>query len=115
LKRFDAAIRTLDRVIKLTKSPHDEQLASRKFGDAIVAYVNHIEGTSAGTVAERIRILKMLQLVVKSSPKKPRVLNAISQQLLRTDNEQITELLGELRAALDEAKANTNEKAKAKP
>jgi len=111
LKRFEPAIRTLDKARKLAKSPRDQQLASWEFRDATVAYIRHIEGTSNGTVTERIRILELLQLAVKSSQRNPRVLNTISQQLLRADNEKITELLGELRTALDEAKVNAIEKA----
>jgi thioredoxin-like negative regulator of GroEL len=118
LKRFTEAINTLDKAMKLTKSPQELKLARQAFGDAIVAFVAHIEDNSNGTVAERVRVLKILRVALKSAPKNPRVLTAISNKLRATPdagNEQITALREAFQAALNEAMENADEGARAKP
>ena len=92
LKRHTEAVQTLDKAMKLAKTPEHQQLARQAFGDAIVAFVQHIEDTSDGTIAERVRILKMLRVALEHAPKNPRVLTVVSNQVLATlnnDDEQI--------------------------
>jgi len=92
LKRFKESIQTLDRATKLAKTPREQQLSHQAFGDAIVAYVKHIEDNSDGTIAERVRVLGMMRVALEKAPKNPRVLTVVSNQVLATlndDNEQI--------------------------
>lgn len=92
LERFSESIQTLDRAIKLAKTPQEQQLARQAFGDAIVAFVKHIEENSQGTVAERVKILEWLRIALDHAPKNPRVLTVVSNQVLATlndDNDQI--------------------------
>ena len=92
LKQYDQAIRTLDKSVKLAKTPEQQQQARTAFGDAVVLFVQNIEDTSSGTIAERVRILQMMKVALQYAPKNPRVLTLVSNQVLATlneDNEQI--------------------------
>ncbi len=95
LERFTIGIATLNRAVKLAKTPRDQQLARAAFGDAIVAFIKHLQDSSDVTVAERAKILVMLQVAVAAATENPRVLSVIAQQLGATrdnDDPQIIEL-----------------------
>lgn len=92
LKRFTEAIETLDKAVQLAKSDEEKKLARTAFGDAIVAYVNHLNDTSENTSEDRLRMLGLLELALKYAPENPRVLTLISNQVLAStdqDNEEL--------------------------
>jgi tetratricopeptide (TPR) repeat protein len=92
LNKHRDAIQTLNKAIKLSKTPEEQQMARQAFGDAMVALVKHIEDTTSGSVQDRLRIMEHMKIALEFAPQNPRVLTVISNQILATlndDNEQI--------------------------
>lgn len=109
LKRYDDSIETLDKAIKLAKSPQEIELARQAYGDAVVANVRHLQDNSGGSVALRIRVLKLVRDAAEITPKNPSVMTTIANLLQDNrdvENEEVAAIRTELQAALDEFKEN---------
>ena len=93
--QYKSAINTLNRAIRLAKTPEEQNAARQAFGDAMVMLVRNIEQTSEGSTTDRVKIMEHLQVAMQYAPKNPRVLTLISNQVLATlddDDEQIAAL-----------------------
>jgi tetratricopeptide (TPR) repeat protein len=99
LKRFSEAINTLNRSVKLVKDPKEKRVLSQSLGETIVAWVNFIEESPSNTVAERLRVLKMLQAALRFAPNNPSVITMTADHVLESVNED-NEELASVRAAL---------------
>lgn len=119
LQRYTEAIQTLDNAIKLETKPEHQQLARQAYGDAIVAFVKHIEDSSDGTVTERtLQKLKLLQTAVKQVPSSPRIMKIVSDVLSmseKDDNQEIAALRKELAEALENFRKENSESEKGIP
>ncbi len=92
LNRYAEAVRTLEAGINRSTKDDDKQLLSAKMGDCIVMWVNEIEKAPTTTEADRLRVLKMLQVALVFAPQNPRVLTLVADKVLASlddDNEQI--------------------------
>ncbi len=92
LKRFDDAVRTLDRAIPRAKTDDDRLRLNQAMGDSIVAWVGYLEESPNKSLQQRLRVLKMLQTALQYAPNNPRVLTLVADQVLSTldeDDEQI--------------------------
>ncbi|WP_404308896.1 tetratricopeptide repeat protein [Neorhodopirellula lusitana] len=95
------AIRTLSKSIPRMKTPEHRAALQQAMGDAIAAWVNVIEKEKNETPVERLRVLKMLQVALEHAPNNPRVLTLVSDQVLKTA-ENDDESVQALRSALVE-------------
>ncbi|TWU47582.1 Tetratricopeptide repeat protein [Rubripirellula tenax] len=93
LERHAEAVRTLERGITRAKSDEDKARLSMAMGDCIVSWVNFIQAQPSVTNADRMRILKMLQVALRFAPNSPRVLTLVADQVLAMMNEEDEQLL----------------------
>ncbi|WP_161604694.1 tetratricopeptide repeat protein [Roseiconus nitratireducens] len=102
LQRHADAVKTLDRSVKVAKTPEERQVLSQALGDAIVAWVKFIEESPVDTIQGRLRVLKMLQAALRYAPNNPRVVTLVADHVLRsTDDSGDSESAGERRAELE--------------
>ncbi len=92
LKRHGEAVRTLERAISRAKTPEEKQRLALAMGDCIVSWVGAIDESPTKSKAERIRILKMLQVALQYAPNNPRVLTLVADQVLATMNDEDQQL-----------------------
>lgn len=95
LEQHGEAVRTLHGA--LARSDEDEQRAalSQHLAEVLVAWAQATEAEAGDDPAQRLRILKMLQVALQHSPKNPRVLSMVAGQVLATaeqDDAQIVAL-----------------------
>ena len=99
LEQHDDAVQTLNRAIARAKKDEDKRNLSISMGDAIVAWISHLENSGAASTMDRVQILKMLQSALQYAPNNPRVLTLVADQVLATMDED-SEEMSVLRRAL---------------
>ncbi|MEM6469504.1 MAG: tetratricopeptide repeat protein [Planctomycetota bacterium] len=105
LKRHSDAIKTLRKSMELSQTQNDRRMLSLAVGDAIVAYVNHIEESPSETVKERLRVLKMLEVAIRVAPNNQRVLRIVAEHVLGSVDEEDSDLSTVRQALIDGAPA----------
>ncbi len=88
LKRFPDAVKTLERAVQRAKTPEDAAQLRQAIGETIVAWIRFIEETPNLGVADRIRILKMLQTALEHAPNNPSVLMMVADHVLASLQEE---------------------------
>lgn len=78
------AIQTLADSITRMKTPEQQQTLRQAMGDTIASWVSVIKSQPNNTLAERLRVLKLLQMALQYAPNNPQVLTLVADQTLAT-------------------------------
>lgn len=84
LNRHAEAVKTLADSIARMKTPDEQQALRQAMGDTIAAWVSVIKNQPNNTPAERLRVLKLLQVALQYAPSNPQVLTLVADQVLAT-------------------------------
>ncbi len=87
LGRFEPAVETLNNAAERVQGNEDQARINQAMGDAIVAWINHIETRLRNDDNDRKTILRMLERAMKFAPNNPRVLTVLADQVLSTSND----------------------------
>ncbi len=94
LERHADAVRLLNEAIPRMKSDEHRQVLQQVMGDTISAWIVKIQQQPNNTPAEKLQVLKLLQVALQYAPNNPRVLTLVADQVLKTidssDDEVIT-------------------------
>ncbi|KLU02930.1 putative transmembrane protein [Rhodopirellula islandica] len=99
LEKHADAVRLLNESIGRMKTKEHQAGLQQAMGETIVVWINKIEAEPNETVAERLRVLKMLQVALQYAPNNPRVLSLVADQVLKTLESDDKEL-SKIRSAL---------------
>ncbi len=92
LDRHADAVQTLADAIARMKTPEEQKALRQAMGDTIAAWVSEIKTQPNNTTAERLRVLKLLQVALQYAPNNPQVLTLVADQVLATLDSSDTEL-----------------------
>ena len=92
LDQHSDAVELLDASIPLVRDEKEKLVLRQAMGDVIVAWVGKIEAEPNRTPKEKLRVLKMLQVALQYAPNNPRVMTLVSDQLLRTIEDESEEV-----------------------
>ena len=92
LDEHSDAVALLDESIPLVRDEKERLVLRQAMGDVIVAWINKIELEPNETEEEKLRVLRMLQVALQYAPNNPRVMTLVSDQLLRTIEDDSNEV-----------------------
>ncbi|TWT84826.1 Tetratricopeptide repeat protein [Planctomycetes bacterium CA13] len=92
LNRHRESVQTLEKALTRAKKPEDAKVLRVAMGDAIVAWVNHIEQVPTGDAKDDLRSLQMLQLAIQYAPNNPRVLTVVVDRVLAAASDDDAEV-----------------------
>lgn len=84
LDRHADAVQTLADSISRMKTPEEQQALRQAMGDTIAAWVSVIKNQPNNTPAERLKVLRLLQVALQYAPNNPQVLTLVADQVLAT-------------------------------
>ncbi|TWU16054.1 tetratricopeptide repeat protein [Allorhodopirellula heiligendammensis] len=99
LNRHAEAVQVLADSIARMKTAEEQQALRQAMGDTIAAWVSEIKSQPNTTAAERLRVLKLLQVALQYAPNNPQVLTLVADQVLATLNSSDADVV-EVRNAL---------------
>jgi len=94
LNRHKECVDTLALALKRAKTPEDAQMLRIAMGDAIVAWVTHIEENPTATDEDNdgLKSLQMLQMALQFAPNNPRVLALVVDRVLEAATKDSDEI-----------------------
>src|SRR6056297_1023638 len=78
------AIQTIKRAVDRAKTPDEQTRARQAMGEAIVAWIMHLEKTTNDSPESQIDLMRKLQVAVNFAPDNPRVLTLVTDKVLST-------------------------------
>lgn len=88
LERFTDAINTIAAAANRARTDEERAQLRQSLADAIALNVQNIESQTNRTLADRIRILRMLEKALEVAPNNPRVLTLVADQMLRQGDQE---------------------------
>jgi tetratricopeptide (TPR) repeat protein len=94
LDQHAEAVRLLNDALSRMKTDEHRQVLQQAMGDTISAWIVKIQQQPNNSLAEKLQVLKLLQVALQYAPNNPRVLTLVADQVLKTidssDEEVIT-------------------------
>ncbi|MFG0262374.1 MAG: hypothetical protein ACF788_08285, partial [Novipirellula sp. JB048] len=92
LHRFPEAVATLQEAVSRVDPSADSQVLLTAMGDALLAWIAHLEQSPTGTENKPLRTLQLLQQALHVAPDNPRVLNVVVDRVLKMVDERDAEI-----------------------